>query len=275
MDIVQPKSRPESRWRPTPLTAVSMLLHAAAPATVLILPDTWPFAVGAIAGNHLLLGFAGLRPRSSLLGPNWTRLPASSEARGEVALTIDDGPDPLVTPQVLDILDLHDAKASFFCVGDEALRYPDLCREIVRRGHAVENHSQSHSRHFAAFGPRRTAVDVDRGQQTLRAITGETPRFFRPTAGLRSVFLDPVLARRGLRLASWTRRGFDTRECRADLVLRRLARNLHGGDILLLHDGNSARTAAGVPVILEVLPRLLDTIRDAGLHPVTLRSTIP
>ena len=275
MDIVQPKSRPESRWRPTPLTAVSMLLHAAAPATVLILPDTWPFAVGAIAGNHLLLGFAGLRPRSSLLGPNWTRLPASSEARGEVALTIDDGPDPLVTPQVLDILDLHDAKASFFCVGDEALRYPDLCREIVRRGHAVENHSQSHSRHFAAFGPRRTAVDVDRGQQTLRAITGETPRFFRPTAGLRSVFLDPVLARRGLRLASWTRRGFDTRECRADLVLCRLARNLHGGDILLLHDGNSARTAAGVPVILEVLPRLLDIIRDAGLHPVTLRSTIP
>jgi peptidoglycan/xylan/chitin deacetylase (PgdA/CDA1 family) len=252
-----------------------MLLHAAAPATVLILPDTWPFAVGAIAGNHLLLGFAGLRPRSSLLGPNWTRLPASSEARGEVALTIDDGPDPLVTPQVLDILDLHDAKASFFCVGDEALRYPDLCREIVRRGHAVENHSQSHSRHFAAFGPRRTAVDVDRGQQTLRAITGETPRFFRPTAGLRSVFLDPVLARRGLRLASWTRRGFDTRECRADLILRRLARNLHGGDILLLHDGNSARTAAGVPVILEVLPRLLDIIRDAGLHPVTLRSTIP
>ena len=275
MDIVQPKSRLEPRWRPTPLVAVSMLLHAAAPATVLMLPDTWPFAVGAIAGNHLLLGFAGLTPRSSLLGPNLTRLPASSVARGEVALTIDDGPDPLVTPHVLDILDRHGAKASFFCVGDEALRYPELCREIVRRGHAVENHSQSHSRYFAAFGPRRTAAEVDHGQQTLRALTGETPRFFRPTAGLRSVFLDPVLARRGLRLASWTRRGFDTREGRADLVLRRLVRNLHGGDILLLHDGNSARTAAGVPVIREVLPRLLDAIRDAGLHPVTLRSTIP
>ena len=275
MDIVQPKSRLEPRWRPTPLVAVSMLLHAAAPATVLMLPDSWPFAVGAIAGNHLLLGFAGLTPRSSLLGPNLTRLPASSVARGEVALTIDDGPDPLVTPHVLDILDRHGAKASFFCVGDEALRYPELCREIVRRGNAVENHSQSHSRYFAAFGPRRIAAEVDHGQQTLRALTGETPRFFRPTAGLRSVFLDPVLARRGLRLASWTRRGFDTRECRADLVLRRLVRNLHGGDILLLHDGNSARTAAGVPVILEVLPRLLDAIRGAGLHPITLRSTIP
>ena len=275
MDIVQPESRPEPRWRPAPLAAVSMLLHAAAPATLLILPDTWPFAVGAIVGNHLLLGFAGLRPRSSLLGPNWTRLPASSTARGEVALTIDDGPDPLVTPQVLDILDRRGAKASFFCVGDEALRYPDLCREIVHRGHAVENHSQSHSRYFAAFGPHRIAGEVDHGQQTLCALTGVTPRFFRPTAGLRNVFLDPVLARRGLQLASWTRRGFDTRERRADLVFRRLARNLGGGDILTMHDGNSARTAAGVPVILEVLPRLLDTIRDAGLHPVTLRGAIP
>ena len=275
MDVVHPKSLLESGWRPSPLIAVSMLVHAAAPATVLMLPSAWPFAVGAIAANHLLLGFAGLSPRSSLLGPNWTRLPVSSEARGEVALTIDDGPDPLVTPQVLNILDRHGAKASFFCVGDEALRYPELCREIVRRGHAVENHSQSHSRYFAAFGPDRIAADVDHGQQTLRALTGETPRFFRPTAGLRNVFLDPVLARRSLQLASWTRRGFDTRERRADVVFRRLVRDLRGGDILTLHDGNAARTTAGVPVILEVLPRLLDAIRDAGLHPVTLRSATP
>ena len=275
MDVVHPKSLLESGWRPSPLIAVSMLVHAAAPATVLILPDAWPFAVGGIAGNHLLLGFAGLMPRSSLLGPNRTRLPAASAARGEVALTIDDGPDPLVTPQVLNILDRHGAKASFFCVGDEALRYPELCREIVRRGHAVENHSQSHSRYFAAFGPDRIAADVDHGQQTLRALTGETPRFFRPTAGLRNVFLDPVLARRSLQLASWTRRGFDTRERRADVVFRRLVRDLRGGDILTLHDGNAARTTAGVPVILEVLPRLLDAIRDAGLHPVTLRSATP
>ena len=273
MDIVHSKARLTPRWRPTPLAAVTMLVHASAFATVLMLPETWPFAVGVIAGNHVVLGF-GMRPRSSLLGPNLTRLPASSAARGEVALTIDDGPDPLVTPRVLDILDRYGAKASFFCVGVEALRYPDLCREIVRRGHAVENHSQSHSNCFAAFGPRRIAADIDEGQQTLRALTGETPRFFRPTAGLRNVFLDPVLARRGLRLASWTRRGFDTRERRADVVFGRLARNLAGGDILTLHDGNAARTAAGVPVILEVLPRLLEAIRDAGLHPVTLRSAM-
>jgi peptidoglycan/xylan/chitin deacetylase (PgdA/CDA1 family) len=272
MEMLQSNPEPDPRWRPAPLTAASVLLHASATPAVLLLPETWPIAIGALVGNHLLLGVAGMRPRSSLLGPNLTRLPAAGAAGGQVALTFDDGPDPEVTPQVLAILERHGAKASFFCVGNRALRHPELCRAIARRGHAVENHSQSHSHYFAAFGPRRIALEVDRGQQTLLELTGEVPRFFRPAAGLRNVFLDPVLARRGLRLATWTRRGFDTRERRADVVLGRLVRDLRGGDILTLHDGNAARTAAGTPVVLEVLPRLLRIIRDAGLHTVTLRS---
>jgi peptidoglycan/xylan/chitin deacetylase (PgdA/CDA1 family) len=258
--------------RPRPLVAASVLLHVAAATALLLRPDAWVVAIGAIACNHLVLTLAGLLPRSSLLGPNWTRLPGAAAARGEVALTIDDGPDPLVTPQVLDILDRYRAKASFFCIGDAAIRHPDLCREIARRGHAVENHSQRHSRLFALFGPWRLADDVDRGRQTLLELTGEASRFFRPTAGLRSVLLEPVLAQRNLQLATWTRRGFDTQDGDADRVFRRLVRDLRGGDILLLHDGNAARTPAGVPVIVEVLPRLLATLRNAGLHPVTLRS---
>jgi peptidoglycan-N-acetylglucosamine deacetylase len=274
MDTVHSDTAPRPDWRPSPLVAGSMLLHSASVAAFLMWFETWPFALAAIAGNQLLLGVAGILPRNSLLGPNLARLPASAAARGEIAVTIDDGPDPVVTPQVLDILDRHGAKASFFCIGDEAARYPDLCREIVRRGHTVENHGQSHSRYFAMFGLRRIAVDVDRGQQTIFALTGDMPRFFRPTAGVRSPLLDPVLARRNLRLANWTRRGFDTVERRADLVFQRLARDLKGGDILVLHDGNAARTAAGVPVIIDVLPRLLDAIRDAGFHPVTLHSAL-
>ena len=275
MDIVQGESRAKPGWRPKPLVTASIVLHATAAASLLIDPLNWPFAVGAFVVNHLVLGVVGIMPRNALLGPNWSRLPASSAARGEVAVTIDDGPDPLVTPQVLDILDRHGAKATFFCIGKEALRYPELCREIVRRGHAVENHGHSHSSLFAVFGPRRTASDVDLGQQNLRAITGEAPRFFRPTAGVRSVFLDPVLVQRNLHLASWTRRGFDTNERRAEVVFRRLSKNLEGGSILMLHDGNAALTMQGVPVILEVLPRLLDAIKQAGLSAVTLRSVIP
>jgi hypothetical protein len=91
---------------------------------------------------------------------------------------------------------------------------------------------------------------------------------------LRSPLLDPALCRVGLRLASWTRRGFDTVERNPDTVLRRLLSNLQGGDILLVHDGNAARTATGQPVILAVLPQVLSAIRAAGLTPVTLRAVL-
>jgi hypothetical protein len=89
-------------------------------------------------------------------------------------------------------------------------------------------------------------------------------------AGLRNPFLDPVLHGLGLRLATWSRRGFDTRESDPDKVLRRLSQGLAAGDILLLHDGNAARTASGQALILAVLPALLDAIRTQGLNPVTL-----
>jgi peptidoglycan/xylan/chitin deacetylase (PgdA/CDA1 family) len=125
------------------------------------------------------------------------------------------------------------------------------------------------------MGPNAMADEIARAQQTITHLTGEPPRFFRAPAGLRSPLLEPVLARMGLRLASWTRRGFDTVNTDPDLVLKRLTRNLRGGDILLLHDGHAARTSAGNPVILEVLPRLLRAVAMAQLTPVTLRSTLP
>src|SRR6185437_10593463 len=100
--------------------------------------------------------------------------------------------------------------------------------------------------------------------------TGTTPRFFRAPAGLRSPLLDPLLHRLGLTLASWTRRGFDTVTSDADAVLQRLTRTLAAGDILLLHDGHAARDPSGRAVVLQVLPRLLQALRERGLATVTL-----
>ena len=108
-------------------------------------------------------------------------------------------------------------------------------------------------------------------QVTLLGITGSAPLFYRPIAGLRNPFLDPVLQRLGLRLASWTRRGFDTQADDPDKVYAKLARGLSAGDILLLHDGNAACAANGRPVIVDVLPRLLDELAARHLKPVTLR----
>ena len=259
-------------WEPPPMIRGSVALHVVAAAALLVRPQFWPWALSLVLADHLLLTAAGLWPRSRLLGPNWTRLPPPVAAA--VALTIDDGPDPEVTARVLDLLDEHRANATFFCIGERIARHPALARAIVARHHEIGNHSQRHLKRFALLGPRSLGEEIRRAQCTIAEATGEVPRFFRAPAGLRNPFLEPVLARAGLQLVSWTRRGFDTVNGTAGTVLGRLTRGLAGGDILLLHDGHAARTPAGTPVIVEVLPQLLAALAAAQLTPVTLRTAL-
>ena len=268
-----PESGP-ARWQPSLLIRATFALHALALIVVIAEPGQWRWALGAVVFNHALLTVLGLLPRSNWLGPNWTRLPATATARNEIALTIDDGPDPAVTPQVLNILDQHGAQATFFCFGEQAARYPELCREIVRRGHAVENHSQRHRHHFSLLGYFGVLHELQSAQKTLTAITGQSPLFFRAPAGLRNPFLDPVLSRLGLKLASWSSRAFDTRIGDVERVKNTLLHSLQAGAILLLHDGNAARTPDGIPVILEVLPSVLASATVAHLRFVTLRRAL-
>ncbi|MEP7058060.1 MAG: polysaccharide deacetylase family protein [Caldimonas sp.] len=257
-------------WRLPLVIKASVALHLGAGVAVAAAPGQWPWAAGAIALNHLALTGVGLWPRSTWLGPNMLRLPAAATARREVSITIDDGPDPDVTPAVLDILDAQRARATFFCIAERARAHPALCREIVRRGHSVQNHSDRHSHAFSLHGPRAFAADIGRAQRTLAEITGQRPSFFRAPAGLRNPLLAPVLHRLDLQLVSWTRRGYDTRERRPERVFERLDRGLGAGDILLLHDGNAARGPGGRPVVLDVLPALLQRFDALGLRAVTL-----
>lgn len=261
------------RWLPSPLLKGSLAYHLLAGAAVALRPGVWPFALGGLLANHLLLSTVGLVPRGTLLGPNLVRLPAT--AGRAVAITIDDGPDPEVTPRVLEILARHGARATFFCVGNRVGQHSQLARELVQGGHAVENHSQHHYFSFSLLGPRAMRAEIALAQQQITATCGVAPRYFRAPAGLRNPFLQPILAQQGLALASWTRRGFDTVAGDAALVERRLLRGLAARDILLLHDHRAARTAAGQPVILEVLPRLLAALAAAGLGTVTLRDLQP
>ncbi|MEI8571680.1 polysaccharide deacetylase family protein [Methylomonas sp. LW13] len=261
-------------WQPTPLMKVSLAITIAAPLAIVIQPSIWPWALMTFIADQLVLTFAGLWPRCSWVGSNWTSLPPAAAARGDIAITIDDGPDPEITPAVLDLLDRFGAKATFFCIADKAQRYPDLCRDIVKRGHAVENHSMHHQYHLPFLLLNGWMAELNAAQDTLTEVTGIRPRFFRPPVGLRNPLLDPVLSRLGLQLASWTKRGFDTIEGNPQVVLAKLLKDLKAGDILLLHDSNVARTSNNQPVILEVLPPLLEAIAVANLQPVTLSESL-
>ena len=260
------------RWHPPPAIRFSLLLHAAGIVTLFIQPASWPWIIGVLLSNHLVLSSAVLWPTGQLLGPNLARLPQAAIQRGEVVLTFDDGPDPEVTPRVLDVLDQYQVHASFFCVGTKAAAYPNLLKEILRRGHSVENHSYHHSPYFPFYGIARLRREVQNTQTTIAGITSRAPVFFRAPAGFRSPFLDFVLARCGLHYVSWTRRGFDGVRCDPARVLQRLTRNLAAGDVLLLHDNAPAR--ADEPAVLTVLPALLQQLAAQNLKAVSLPAAL-
>jgi peptidoglycan/xylan/chitin deacetylase (PgdA/CDA1 family) len=268
MSSAVPVSTPS--WRMQPVFLASVAIHLAALGAAIMVPGAWPWALGAVMLNHALVTGAVLTPRSRLLGPNVTRLPKAAVDRREIALTIDDGPDAEVTPKVLDLLDAASARATFFCIAERVAAHPALAREIVARGHSIQNHTAVHRHNFSLLGPAGYAAEISRAQDMLAAVIDQRPTCFRAPAGFRNPFLAPVLHRLGLVFVSWTRRGFDTRERDPARVLARLTQGLAAGDILLLHDGNAARTADGKPVVLEVLPPLLRQISQAKLRAVTL-----
>ncbi len=258
---------PDLRWAPSVAVRASILLHAAAIGAAALDPAAWGVALAAIAGNHAALGLAGMVPQSQLLGPVITRLP---DAAPHIALTFDDGPDPAVTPRVLDLLDRHGATASFFCVGTRARAHQAILRDIVARGHTVENHTMTHPNAFACYMPPALRREIEGANGVLHALTGRKPRFFRSPMGFRGPPLDYVLTSAGLRGVSWTRRGYDTVRRSPVRVLRCLLHGLDAGDIILLHDGNAARNEAGRAVVLTVLPALLEQLAARGLSAVSL-----
>lgn len=254
-------------YRPTPLLLGAAALHAAGAATLAAAPRHWPAVAGTLFASHVVLAGISLWPQSRLLGPNRSRLSEAAAGRGEVALTFDDGPDPEITPRVLDFLDGAGVRATFFCIGRRVEAHPDLAAEIVRRGHGIGNHTWSHPNAFACYLPAAQRREIRRTQEAIGRATGRVPTLFRPPAGFRNPLTERELYHAGLTLASWTRRGYDTVERDPAAILRRLTGGLTAGDVLLLHDG-SALTGGGNPVVLEVLPRLFDELETRGLNAV-------
>jgi peptidoglycan-N-acetylglucosamine deacetylase len=257
------------------LSSLSWALRLTVTTHVLALL-AWPLGLvapgwllGAVVLNHGIL-LLGMRPGSRILGPDMRRLPMASARRGEVALTFDDGPDPEVTPGVLDLLEAAGAQASFFCIGMAARAHPALVREIARRGHSVENHTETHPLAFATYGVARMRREIATAQGVLAPLAGRAPRFFRAPAGIRSPLLVLAMAGIGLTYLSWTRRALDGTRGDAERGFARLTHGLAAGDILLMHDGRCARSPDGQPVVLEILPRLLERLAAAGLRAVSL-----
>lgn len=204
---------------------------------------------------HLLLVgtlLAGtLNPNSRLFGP------IESTCGNGVWLTLDDGPDPHDTPGILDLLDKHGAKATFFVIGKKAEQHPELIREIVRRGHRIGNHTWSHPQaSFWCHGPIRTYREIARCQQVIASITGEAPTEFRAPVGHSNIFVHPILETLGLRLVGWSSRGFDGVSASLPEVTSRLRATATDGGILLAHEAT--------PIAREVVAEILALAAEKG-----------
>ena len=194
----------------------------------------WTLGLPLLFASHVPLWWGTLWPHSALFGPVLNRLPTEDRV---VWLTIDDGPSEQ-TPAMLDLLDAHDAKATFFLVGERAAQHPDYVREIVRRGHGVGNHSASHpARWFWALGPSRMRREIADTQRILAEIVGEAPRWFRAVVGMSNPFVNTALKAHGLARVAWSARGFDAVAADPQTVVARVERGLAPGAIVLMHEG--------------------------------------
>ncbi len=211
----------------------------------------WQTALPLLAALHLVLLWGVLRPGSAIYGPVLARLRTDARA---VWLTIDDGPSD-DTAALLDLLDAHGARATFFLVGGRAAARPDLVRAIAARGHGIGNHSQTHPQAwFWALGPARMRAEVGDCQHALTAITGVAPRWFRAVVGHANPLLHAPLRDQGLARVAWSARGFDAVAADPGTVARRIARDLAPGAIVLLHEGAPhGRSLEAVAAVLALL----------------------
>jgi peptidoglycan-N-acetylglucosamine deacetylase len=228
----------------------------------------WQVGLPLMVATHLPFWWGTLWPQSRLFCPVLTHLPTSARA---VWLTIDDGPSAQTLP-MLDLLDRHGAKATFFVVGERAAAHPELIREIVRRGHGLANHSATHPvRWFWALGPQKMRAEIERTQAILQQITGVRPRWFRAVIGMSNPFVAGALKREGLTRVAWCARGFDAVVADPQRVLRGVERNLAPGAIVLMHEGAPhGRNLEGMALLLE----RLETLGYRTLLPEALESGV-
>jgi peptidoglycan/xylan/chitin deacetylase (PgdA/CDA1 family) len=255
---------------PTSLCRADRLLIGAGVTlvgSVALFGTSW-LAVGIPAAGFVALLTDGIaRPSSSVLYPTVSRGPADER---RVALTFDDGPDPEVTPIVLDALKAHQAAATFFAIGRSLEQHRALARRIVAEGHELASHSWQHSRWQNFFGSKKLGVDLERTRRLIGEINGDTEMpLFRAPFGLKSPELARAATPRQVRMIAWSLHSRDTRTRDPRRVAKRVLERIEPGDIVLLHDGHDL-PGRHREVCKEAVPLILTGLRQQQLQPVTV-----
>ncbi len=250
--------------------AIKALAIAAALTAIGTLPAGWAaLAVTLIAIATVgFFVYAIVHPSSQFFVPVVDRLRTSDSV---VALTFDDGPDPVFTPQILDVLAAHGARGSFFVLGDRAARYPELIRRMHAEGHTVGTHTQHHQVRFHFGSPSFVKKEIEDAIAVVAAILPASPSLFRPPQGLRTpLFASGWRRTQGLTCVTWSVRGFDSFPTSERAIVDRITKHLVPGAIVTLHDGTGLGGGTDRGATIAALGTLLTECKSRGLRCVSL-----
>ena len=242
-----------------------------------------PAATAAAAAG--LTAYGAGHPRAQLFGKTIWR----TNSPRKLAITFDDGPNPAITPQLLDLLDRYHVKATFFLIGQFVRECPDLAKELLARGHVVGNHTELHPNLFW-LNPTQVRVELRLCHDAIVGAIGAPPKWFRPPFGMRNPWTAPATSELGYRTVMWTLIPGDWKEKPAEWLIPRMqliAENasrkladgsrgvVHGtGDVLCLHDGSHRALNADRTRTLAALEYWLPRWRDLGLEFVTIDEAV-
>ncbi len=243
-----------------------------------------------IAGSGALaaagtIAYGAAYPRAELFG----KTICSTNSPRKLAITFDDGPNPTITPRLLDLLDRYNAKATFFLIGRYVRECPELVKETVARGHLAGNHTETHPNLFR-LTPREIRIELRLCHDAISHALGSPPKWFRPPFGMRNPWVVPAARELGYRTVMWTLIPGDWREKPAEWLIPRMqpiaghAQRRLGkgsvpaaagkGDVLCLHDGTHREMNGDRSRTLAALEHWLPRWRDLGLEFVTIGDAV-
>jgi peptidoglycan/xylan/chitin deacetylase (PgdA/CDA1 family) len=227
-------------------------------------------ATSAACAAAGIFSWAAVAPSAQLFGPTIRR----TEDASAMALTFDDGPNPAITPKLLDLLDRHNVRATFFVIGRSVRAFPSLAKQIADCGHVIGNHTDSHPA-LTFMSPRSIATELDLCEHAIEAAIGGRTRWMRPPFGFRGPQLNGVIQRRHCEgVVMWSAKAWDWTAHNPDRVINRL-RHVRGGDIVLLHDGDHRTLEGDRRHTLAALEYWLPRWKDDGMRFVNLDDLYP
>ena len=220
---------------------------------LILIRIVYPYSIALFTIPLLIYSFILFLGAKNVCSQFYMKVKCASDEKSQIHLTFDDGPDSSVTPEILKVLERHNKKATFFCIGEKIESYPEIIKKIIKNGHKIGNHSYSHSNFFDFFRTSKVIKELDKTNKLIKEISGKECTIFRPPYGVTNPNIAKAVKKLNMETVGWSIRSLDTVKDKKT-VLKRL-KKAKPGDIILFHD-----TKVHTVEILEEFLRLKNKI---------------